>query len=133
MLPRTGVVSDRTRLNPEEQESALAEAPGIDSDVAQVLDAQASPEKERRRLDSELDDKSRIAGAARRVAKVPVGTAADVKKDVDRERSAIFDKSDLIEDVMQGRHVQPEGVVGAGDQAPQGTRTGVQGIGLASD
>ena len=94
-------MSDRTRLNPEEQESALAEAPGIDSDVAQVLDAQASSEKERRRLDSELDDKSRIAGAARRVAKVPVGTAADVKKDVDRERSAIFDKSDLIEDVMQ--------------------------------
>ena len=85
-------------------ESARPEARDIDSDIAQVLDAilvASSNKGGGYTCRVKSTDKSRIAGVARRAAKVPVGTAADVKKDVDRERSAIFDKSDLIEDVMQ--------------------------------
>lgn len=43
----------------------------------------------------------RIAGALRRAAKVVEGAAVHLKKDVDRERSAIVYKPGLIEDVMQ--------------------------------
>ncbi|CAM9440994.1 unnamed protein product [Laminaria digitata] len=70
----------------KELDSARAEAQDVDSDVAQVLDALASSEKERRRLESELDRQSRIAGAARRAAKVAEGTAAHAQKDVETKR-----------------------------------------------
>ena len=92
--------AERIRFQ-KELESARTEAQDIDSDVAQVLDALAASEKERLRLEGELDRQSRIAGAARRAAKVAEGTAAHAQKDVDRERSAFFEKTGQIEDAMQ--------------------------------
>ena len=92
--------AERIRIQ-KELDSARTEAQDIDADVAQVLDALASSEKERRQLESELDRQSRIAGAARRAAKIAEGTAAHVQKDVARERSALFEKTGLIEDAMQ--------------------------------
>ena len=105
IFPRTGVVSDRTRLNPEGVgERAPRSSRYIDSDIAQVLDALLVASSNKGggytcRVKS--TDKSRKAAVARRAAKVPVGTAAHVKKDLDRDGSAIFEKPDLIEDVMQ--------------------------------
>lgn len=73
---------------------ARAEAQDVDDDVAQVLDALASSEKERRRLEQEIDLQSRIAVAAR-------GEAKHVLKDVDRERVALCEKAGQLEGAVQ--------------------------------
>ena len=82
-----------TRLK-KELEKAQSEAQEVEDDVAQVLDALASSEKERRRLEQELDLQCRKTVAVE-------GTAEDVRKNVDRERAALCEKAGKLEDVVQ--------------------------------
>lgn len=93
-------LAERARLE-KELANARAEAQEIDADVAQVLDALASSEKERRRLEGELDRQSMVTEAARRAAKVAEGAAAHAQKDVDHERAALCEKAGLLEGVVQ--------------------------------
>lgn len=78
----------------KELAKARAEAQEVDDDVAQVLNALASSEKERRRLVQEIDLQSRIAAAAR-------GAAKHVREDVDRERAALCEKAGQLEGAVQ--------------------------------
>lgn len=78
----------------KELAKARAEAQAVDDDVAQVLDALASSEKERRRLEQEIDLQSRIAAVAR-------GEAKHVREDVDRERAALCEKAGQLEGAVQ--------------------------------
>lgn len=81
--------------------AARAEAREIDSDVAQVLDALAASEKERRRLEAELDRQAKITGAARVATRAAEGAAAHVREDVDRERRELCERAGRLEGVVQ--------------------------------
>ncbi|CAM9394029.1 unnamed protein product, partial [Sphacelaria rigidula] len=65
----------------KELTSARAESQEVDADVAQVLDALASSEKERRRLEGKLEKQAKVAGDARRAARLAEGKSADVQRD----------------------------------------------------
>lgn len=86
-------VAERRRLE-EELASARAETQQIDADVAQVLDALANSDKERRRLEGELQRQSSIAAATE-------GAAVLMRKGVDRERAALCEKANRLEGAAQ--------------------------------
>lgn len=81
--------------------SARAESQEVDADVAQVLDALASSEKERRRLEGKLEKQAKVAEDARRAARLAEGKSADVQRDVERERAALVEGAGKIEGVIQ--------------------------------
>lgn len=85
----------------KELTSARAESQEVDADVAQVLDALASSEKERRRLEGKLEKQAKVAGDARRAARLAEGKSADVQRDVERERAALVEGAGAIEGVIQ--------------------------------
>lgn len=93
-------VAERARLE-KELSSARSESQEIDADVAQVLDALASSEKERQRLQGELERQSRVAEEARHAVKLAEGAAADVHKCVDEERAALHERAGRLEGVVQ--------------------------------
>lgn len=92
--------TERTRLE-RELSNARSESQEIDADVAQVLDALSSSERERRRLEGELERQSKIAGEARRAATLSEGAAANVQKEVNRERAELCERAGRLEGVVQ--------------------------------
>lgn len=91
---------ERARLQ-KELSSARSESQEVDADVAQVLDALASSEKERRRLEGKVERQENMAEEARRAARFAEGTAVDVQRDVDRERAALVEGAGRLKGVVQ--------------------------------
>lgn len=93
--------AERGRLE-EELRRARAEAKEIDADVAQVLDALATSERERRRLEAQLNRQLGNKEPAQRAAEVADDTAVFARDDVNSNRAAVRAKaSELFLGEMQ--------------------------------
>lgn len=94
--------AERNQLE-RELVSARAELQAVDADVAQVLDALASSEKERRRLEGELDRQSKKAGSMQRAAGVTARLAVQTQKYAHPEKTALCEKASKRETVAEAR------------------------------
>lgn len=91
---------ERARLE-RELSNARSESQEIDADVAQVLEALAVSERERRSLEAELQRQSKIARDARQAMETARGEAAETKRGLDRERTELSKEAGRIEGVVQ--------------------------------